>query len=195
MESIEEKKNPQFGRRVLGIGWPAERNGFAVVIGEEAYPTVGSEVYKLHFLDEAEAKNVNQLFMLCAELIKKHGISEVIGRRDEHNMGNLYSFNDDHPGSGFDVGMAPHSKDGRISHHVNILLERLENETLVLPKDSKLWTQFEKVKVGQTHVATDAQFPAVAALGYIVADLTKYPSEIEQDIYEPPDDVDPTTGY
>ena len=195
MKNLEHQKDLQLGRRVLGIGWPGEKPGLAVVIAEEEYPMIGRKDYQLHFLEEVEAQDLDALFNKCAEIIKKYGISEVYGRRDKDYRGNLYSWNKRHPGAEFDVRMAPHSKDGKIGFHINILIERLKSGMLNLPEDSKIRNQFNDVKQGQTHLATDMQFPAVAALGYVVARLTEYPSEIEQEVYEYLDYVDPTTGY
>lgn len=191
----EDENKYEFGRIVLGLGWPAERPGYLVAVGEELHPMINSKIYPLHFVEEVEKWGFDPLFDRCAEFVKRHGVTEIYGRRDEANMGNLYSWNDRHPGSELDIGMAPHSKDGRITHHVNTLIGRLENRTLHLPKDSIVWGQFEKIKRDQTHLATDAQFPAVAALGYVVAGLDRWPPEPEQEEYFDSDEVDPITGY
>jgi hypothetical protein len=191
----ENENKLEYGRIVLGFGWPAERAGYVVAIGEEPHPMIRRKIHKLHFEEEIEEWDLGDLLDCWADLVKKYGDAQTYGRRDKDYMGNIWSWNDRHPGSELSIWTAPHSKEGKIGYHIHILVERLKNGTLILPKDSIVWNQLRDAERGQTHLATDAQFPAVAALGYVVAGLDRNPPEPEQEEYVDLDEVNKTTGY
>ncbi len=197
----------EIGRIVGGIGWPGEKPGFAVVVGEDLYPPVGSRVYHCYLLAEVEEQDTGQLMGRCTELAGYYKTlgSEALdfyGRYHESNIHFLNLWNADARKRGmseFCLYQAPFSDNGLIGYHINILLDRLrpERKTLHLSlKDSKLAGYLQEIPPNEISSATDVQYPAVTALGYVVSFLTIHePYSGEEEEYQTPQGRNPHTGY
>ena len=180
----KDGKKIESGRIVGGIAWPGEKPGFIVIVGEELYPEIGGKVYNCHLLNEHEDPDVNRLIEKCIEFIKFYKVICFFGRNDKHIIDYIYHWNMTVRKSGqprFDIDYATNSKEGLIGYHIKILLERLNinRKSLHLSEHSKLPGYLQEISSDKICSATDAQYPAVAALGYAVTELTLYPPEPE----------------
>lgn len=172
-----EGKRIEIGRILGGIAWPGEKPGCAVVIGEEALPEIGNRVYHLHLLEETEKLESGQLIRQCIDLKREYPDLEFIGRNDEGNRRFLDLWNNERRGPEFFVYSPPGPSEDYIQYYLTILLDKLQPErtTLHLPKESKLPGYLLEIPQNEIRVATNSQYPAVAALGYAVATLTEIP--------------------
>ena len=193
-------------RRVVGgIAWPGNLPGFAVILGEEIYPAVGSKDHHLYVLAEVEEMDVYTLFKRSVELAAKYHASFFYGRHDlaminSLNLWNRNSLEKETAVLNFD--RAPFSKDGNISYHMNTLKNLLLPERKLLHlsdgiKSPKLPAFIQSLPPNVYAAATDIEYPVVAALGYAVTLLV----EFRHDDYDEGekgrsiDNPDPITGY
>ena len=197
---IHDGKNVNIGRIFGGIGWPSGSPGFACVVGEELYPMVGTQMHRLFVLDEVENENTYQLLNECAKFMGIYNIPEFVGRYDESFMRILEMWNSQQRQfPELLVYSAPNSKTGAIGYHLEGLRNRLHKDRRTLffyNPESKLPGYLENIEPGVINTATDAQYPAAAALGYCVAYLTEWPPDFdEEDDPTPHDGVSSLTGY
>ena len=179
-------KKIDIGRIIGGIAWPGEKPGFAVVVGEELFPAIGSKTYHCHLFTTVEEQDKGRLIEKCAELAAYFKVIGFYGRYDKTNMRYLDQWNRisrERRLPGFFVYNAPYSESGLIEYHINILQDRLRigQKTLHGLENSKLPGCLNEIQPDMIPTATDSQFPAVAALGYAVSLLTEYPPRIEED--------------
>lgn len=198
MNSIEwQGRKIKLGKKYGGVGWPGE-TGWGVVVAKELYPIVGTNQYRIFVLADVEERSTNQLLTRCAELKERFDVSEFCGRYDKNFMETVDLWNaEQRQFPQMYIYSAANSEDGHLAYHLDILESRLRKgqKTLFFSDDSKLPEEIDAVPPWIISTATDTQFPAVAALGYAVAAAIWDPAEIEQDKPEPPDDVNPRTGY
>jgi len=168
-------KDIEFGRVYIGIAWPAEKPGFVVVIGEELTPikAYGRE-YRHYVLEEAEEQSLEQLLRRCSELIGNYNAERVIGRYDRHVYPYINRWNKETRTPGLPeirLDQAPYSEDKLIRTHINILQDKLSSgkRSLYLGEGSILAGRIgNEVLADNIHKATDEQYPATAALGYVI---------------------------
>lgn len=203
----DEKRT--YRRVVGGIAWPGDFPGFAVVIGEESYPAVGSKDYHLYVLAEAEEMDVHQLFRRCADLSVKYSVKYDVfpfyGRRDQAMMSLLNLWHRDARDNRrdvFDFDSALNSDNGNISYHINVVKELLLPERKILHlsdviEKPKLPAHIQSLPPNVGSIPTDIEYPAVAALGYAVTFLKsfRYDDYEEDEEERSTDTVDPITGY
>ncbi len=172
----------KFERVYIGIAWPAEKPGFIVVIGEEAtsIEAYGRE-YRHYVLEEVEEENLHQLLRRCSELIGTYNAERVIGRYDEHVYPQIPRCNNEARKLGLPeirLDTAPYSKDKLISTHINLLQDKLSSakQSLYLGEGSILSGRIEsEVLMDAIYKATDEQYPATAALGYVISVMVSWP--------------------
>ena len=199
----DEKRT--YRRVVGGIAWPGNSSGFAVVVGEEIYPAVGSKDHHLYVLAEVEETDVYTLFKRCVELAVKYQASFFYGRYDLAmiNSLNLWNRNSLEQGTAmFNFNSALFSDEGKINYHLNVI------KSLILPErkflhlsdiieSPKLPAYIQSLPPNIYATATDIEYPAVAALGYAVTFLVEFRyddyEEKEKERYI--DDVCSVTGY
>jgi hypothetical protein len=188
-------RKADFGRIVCGIGWPAEQPGYAVFIGEEKFPAVGTRVYHAHLLTElVDVLDAAELIRKCARLAAEYGVQVVSGRRHQPMIQLLNVLNagahDRHMPELRVVG-EPHSENGGlIEFHLNLIRDRLSpnSKTLHGVEGTRLAAHLAECSVDKVHTATDLEYPAIAALGYAVEELALYPTDPN---YDPEDECDP----
>ena len=190
---IHECERIEIGRVIGGIAWPGERPGFAVFVGEELYPREGEKIRHCHLIKEIEERDLGNLLNRLVDIVENLRstynikVEIFIGREDQKNMSFLDLWCDKRHKEIF-VSYAPHSDDGLIGYHVNILLERAKERTLHLPKGCKLKGYMHELKESEIRTANDLEHPAVAALGYSVSYLTLYKpdtyDEAEDDFHD-----------
>ncbi|MFC1614797.1 hypothetical protein ACFL5K_05815, partial [Gemmatimonadota bacterium] len=182
------------------ITWPGEKHGFAVVVGEERLPAIGSNRYHCYLLAETEEQNTEHLLNKCAELTGLFKVQQFYGRCHKPSMRYLDVWNRKARDRGlpkFYLYEAPSSDVGLIEYQINILLDRLSTgyKTLHLA-ESQFAEYLSEVPANCISTATDSQFPAVGALGYAVSSLTVYPPCMEEvEETDSWDGRDLVTGY
>jgi hypothetical protein len=199
-----EVENREFGRIVGGIGWPAgDKPGYAVIIGEKRYPAVSTWVRHVYLLAEVvDELDATELFRKCSGLAVEYKARAVYGRRDEPMMQFLHVLNREayrkqKPELCWDE--AAHSEEGLIGFHLNIIKRALNpnSKTLHGIEEGRLAAYLGDCTPERVPTATESEFPALAALGYAVAELTIYPPR-EDDEDETEEEWRPlsyVTGY
>jgi hypothetical protein len=194
--------NFEFNRILGGIGWAGNNKpGSGVVVGEDAFPEIGGRIYHCHLLAETEDNDTGQLLRKCAEMKARFKAGEFYGRYDEANMNFLTFWNRDARDRRlpeFHIYPAPASEDGKIGYHLNLLRDRLRSgrKTLHFSKQSKLPGYLRELPTNGAATLTDSQYPAVAALAYVVSVLTIFEPDFDE--YEesiPRNRTDSITGY
>lgn len=173
------KKDRLYQRIWGGVVWPGKNPGFAVVVAEEVSMDPAP---KLFTLAEVEEEIMEKLIIRCIEMTSEFQVSDWHGRiSDKESMFYLSDFNSkaiDHHRKTFDVMDAPYSKSGLIQYHINILLEKLKpnNTKLFFHKESRLDSFLQDLPASKISTAKDIDYPAIAALGYVVSsfDLHEY---------------------
>ena len=125
-----EWKGRDFGRVFGGLAWPCDKPGFAVIVGEERFPAIGTKDYHSYLIAEVEEQNLQSLISWCAELAGIYNVQNFYGRRHPPCTRYLNARNREAREKGlpeFRVSQAPYSEDGLIEYHINILLHRLSN--------------------------------------------------------------------
>ena len=170
------------GRTIGGIAWPADKSGYAVVVGEERMTRKGGNVRHCHVLAEVEQWKKGELIRQCVELQGLYNTMGFYGRRTQANMNFLYEWNADARKrrlEQLDFNPAPMSETGAIGYHIDVLLQRLDQTKKSLYLNGGDVALKLDIPHEEYADSTDSKFPAIAALGYAVATL---------DTYEPPDE-------
>ncbi len=179
----QETRN-QYARIFGGFAWPSDKPGFATVVAEEMiqHPTQIGSTQRLFVLDEFESFEPPKLLERCAELQREYLIQGFYGRTRAlpQQMEMLAQWNRIRRASQLSVlniHSAPHSDDGKIFFHINLLLMRLDPGTMNLfgIAEKRLNSFLDEMNPEDLHKATDTAFPAVASLGYAVAALDGNP--------------------
>ena len=195
-------KGHEIGRIVAGVGWPGDRPGAIVVVGEERLPDIDSGKHHYHVIAFAEESDIWVLLDKCAEISRDPSV-DFVARTSWHQCGpTLESYNQDRDDRGLpllNIAWAIHSKpDGLIGYHLNNLRKvfrsgQMKRNDLGKTLDLRL---DDIGPDGNVNEVVDVEHPAVAALGYAVATLTDLWPLPEQDEFEyEGDTVDETTGY
>ncbi len=172
-EYIFHDRRLSFHRIWGGFAWPGDKPGFAVIVGETLEKGPGG--YGRHVLAEVESFHANELVAGAIKLKEESGANNFWGRNDEADTAYLTMYNKRSYESGlpyFDVLSANGPEDDSIVYQVNVLRDCLE------PKKKSLFMFAESVLPGyllelpqNVHQLTNVQYPAVAALGYVVSAL------------------------
>lgn len=176
-EYHHKETNRVYQRIFGGIAWPGERPGFVVVVGEvKDY----KPPYHAYVIAEFEGELVSELIRRCLELKSECQVSAFYGLiKDESNMHFLSLLNrqasQQHKPTLL-IEPAPSSENALINYHINILLSRLSknNKTLHLSPSSKLPGYLQELQATDLHQAKAKDYPAVAALGFVVSALTVF---------------------
>jgi len=175
------KKDRLYQRIWGGVVLPGEKPGFAVVVAEEASMDQAPNLYTLA---EAEEEIMEKLIVSCIEMTSEFQVSDWYGRTsDKESMYYLSDFNSqaiDRHRKTFDIMPAYRSKSGLIEYHINILLEKLKpnNTKLIFHKESRLDSFLQDLPVSKISTAKDTDYPAIAALGYVVSEFHNNPYAI-----------------
>jgi hypothetical protein len=184
----------EYGRTVGGIGWPGDKPGFAVVIGEDWYPPIGKTVCDCYLLAEIETYDLQDMFRWCAEMAAKHGVDAFYGRWVQQPCWALRDFNQgqnrvatrqiDFQPAPFSSSESSGGRRGEIAYHMSVVRDklRLENKSLIFGDvpGSLTVKRFSEVTPEAAAKATDEDFPALAALGYAVTFLSSFPPMWEE---------------
>ncbi len=203
MFTIEhEGKDLEIGRIVGGLAWPGEKPGFAVVIGEDHYPRVGSGLfnglYHYHLLDEFEEWDLGKLLTRCTDFTGYFKIKDFYARTSyKPSMDWIYSWNRNEKEEFYPSYVSGSKENGQITWQINNLLHCANKQTLHLSRGPKTEGYLREIQQIDISTATDMQFPSVAALGYAVSSLTEYPPDLieEKRVSYPKSGVDQMTGY
>jgi len=158
-------------RTVIGLAWPGERAGYAVVVAEGKH---GKDRY-LFLLQEIEELDSSRLIKLVIAAKKTHGVDTVYARpdpyldyynREAYRRGSLTLSISDPP------ELTPAGTQGvHIHHHLKMLKGRLEpgRKSLLIPKESRLPGYLMELTPDKAVTATDLAYPAIAAAAFAVS--------------------------
>jgi len=175
-------KTVQFNRIVGGFAWPSERPGFCIIVGEHVTRYAAGDIYRYMVLSEVEEQQMDKLIqdsIRIRMLYKAQGMYGRLKRRSEKQLPAMHFldlWNGDAGRTGkipFYLYEAPYTEErGLIQYHFNILRAMLnpEEKILYLGERSNLSSYMMEVQEDPNQM-TDTNYPAVAALGYAVAQL------------------------
>jgi hypothetical protein len=197
-----EGKDLELGRIVGGLAWPGEKPGFAVVIGEDLYPKLGSGLfnglYHYYLLGEYEGWDLGELLTCCTYFTRYFNIKDFYARTNyKPSMDWIYSWNRNEKEKFYPSYATGSKENGQITWQINNLLHCANKQTLHLSRGPKTEGYLREIQQIDISTATDMQFPSIAALGYAVSSLTEYPPDLieEQRVPYPKSGVDQITGY
>src|SRR3972149_1816775 len=81
-----EWKGIDFGRVIGGLAWPTEKAGFAVVVGEDRFPAIGTKDYHCYLIAEVEEQSLQVLISWCVELGAVYNVENFYGRQHQPCM-------------------------------------------------------------------------------------------------------------
>jgi hypothetical protein len=190
-----EGRKIELARVVGGLGWPAEKAGCCVVVGEEAiepkFPKTSFE-YRYHLLDELHEADMARLIQAATAFRKTYEVSSFYARlkRTEKKPLPAQHFLEVWNTTSFQRGVAPlylvdapHTQDrGLISFHLNVLkaLLKAAQRTLFIPSTSLLNAQLLEVPTDVTSLI-DTDFPGPAALAYACAALATWRQDRDEE--------------
>lgn len=182
----------KFRRIVGGLGWPGERPGFAVIVGELEKQQNG--IYPMHLLEEFESSDMDRLVRRCADLQAAYEEPTFVGRLDESAVQFLNHYNRDRNTKDFALYEAPFSDNELINYHITVLkgMLRPDRKALHFNPKSKIPSYLLELPQNKIYQAKATDFPAVAALAYCVAYIqqTADYQEINPDYLEPEAEAD-----
>jgi hypothetical protein len=171
----------KFNRVVGGWAWPSDQPGFFVILAERLLPKATGDVVHYYVIDEIGDINIDKLLGKSIVRGKKLKVQGVYGRPRQsgskilpamHYLDQWNLRSGMKGGPSFHIYTAPYVEDqGLISFHVNLIrsMVRSGNKRLFFGT-SMLAGYLEHVPVDYAQVF-DTQHPAVAALGYALANL------------------------
>jgi hypothetical protein len=168
-------------RRVWGgISWPGEKAGTVVVLGEK------NSFGKAHryVLAEARSGSPAELIVAANKLTENLEVGEWFGRHVEGSKEFLNQKNSQAFSSRkreLYITDAPGPIDNTISYHINTIHDCLQPKTLHFFQDSSLPADLKKLP-DIVYGLTNIEYPATAALGYVLAALVENPPYVSSNI-------------
>lgn len=189
-----------FGRIIGGMAWPSDLPGWAVVVGEERLPRIGTTTRHLHLLAEATEFTKTRFLDAVSELQSLYSTTGFYGRHDPHNIVHLYLHNSALSKRGLppiDFLAAPYSEAGRVEVYADMVISLLLPTTKSLHLGEADIAKSLTLSPEDRITATSTSHPAVAALGYAVSVLHLFtpPKDEDAATQHHEDDIDPLTGY
>lgn len=175
---FEDKPEQTFEDVVIGVGFPAEQAGYVCAVASELIEDeLKRSVWHLHLLHEDEAANLVETFDRIADFISTFQANGVYCFPDEIVNRFLVRYRAEltlRDPRRFSLRAAPHSQDGRLAYHFNLIASRLRpgSKTLHLGAESRI-PGILTAQDGDVHKATAEQCPAIAGFGAAVAALTQ----------------------
>lgn len=179
MDLYSREDDRYFQRVVAGIGWPSEKPGAVVVLGEELTVSPGT-MPNIHWLGEYETGDLGALLRQAVLYMHDLKVMAFYAGMDQPARSYLLHFNRearDQRKPTLDVLTPPNLvPDGGISYHVNVLkdLLRPESKRLTLSSKSRLPGALGELpeSIG---ALKEGDCPLVAALAYAVISLKSQP--------------------
>lgn len=193
--------DPDLGRIIGGMSWPADKPGYAVVLGEERLPRKGGRQHHVRVLAETTHGDKQLFLSEIGELQAMYRTQGWYGRgADEGNLVHLYIYNGDAVKRGLraiEFYAAPYSRDGRVELYADMSIKLLQPASKYLHLGAADIAKYLSIPPDERTTATANTHPAVAALGYALAVFELYPAAEEDGgkKVEEEEDVDPLTGY
>lgn len=166
------------GRVVAGIGWPSEKPGGVVVVGEELSLHPRGK-HKMYLLAEAEEADTGNLLARCLEFQSDLKVQFFYGALDLSTQAFLLHFNrkarKDRKPDLF-VSQTPYFQENVIAYHLNVLKDQLrsDNKMLLLNENSCLPGLLGELPIAIASV-TDKDYPLLTALAFAVTALVSMP--------------------
>jgi hypothetical protein len=168
-----------FSRITAGIGWPDEKPGAIVVLGEQLV-LPAREAPNIHWLAEFESFDLGELLQKAVEFKNDLKVQTFYaGASDATNDFTRY-FNQSarrNRTHEIHIHRPPNFKmDGCIGYHINLLKEilRSESKRLLLGAQSRLPGLLQEMPNAVTRIA-EKDFPMMTALAYAACPLVLYP--------------------
>jgi len=183
----------EFDQVLAGFAWPTDEPGFSVVIGEQYLRKATGDEVHYYNLGETENIKMDALIQDTIRLRRKFEVQGVWGRSRETaskvlpSMNYLLSWNKrsrSRGGAELFVGNADYTEpNGYIEFHCNLIrsMSMDDKKQLLLGTNSKLPTYLNDVPEDISQL-TDINFPAVAALGYVLATLEAHRGSRHEDL-------------
>lgn len=175
----DPQKPAEYRRIVGGIAWPAEKDGFIIVTGEDYHedPTLKLRHYRL--MDEFEGDNISRLIKKLYDYQNIYKVQNWYGDPDNEMMMKFISK--------FNQGLGPRKRGVYISEA--LFVNDAHNFKYYAPQIKKLISKSAKsLHFGQssqlpgrlsglTSIDVDkakiSDYPSIAALGYSIAGLSE----------------------
>ena len=172
----DKKTGKLFQRVIAGVGWPGDRPGGVVVLGDE---TSFGPRFEHYLLDEIEESDTGLLFKHCLDLQGKYNVENFVGRLDDANLRYLSQWNFTRRNRNLSmlyILSAPFVGTGKIGYHIGVLKDKLRTnqKSLFLLVDIKQPGYLLELQASETGTILDVEMPLVAALGYAVSALTEW---------------------
>jgi hypothetical protein len=163
-----------FDRIFGGIGWPGERPGFVVILGEKK---IDRETHRF-ILAEASCDNFGGLLKDALKLQRELKVTNwytrhVPGSEEYLSVFDSKAFEMGKPGFGY-IDDAP-GIDDKIQMGVELIKDNVlpGNKTLHFFTDSSLPAELQGLP-SQVYKLTNLDYPAVAALGYVLSYMEEF---------------------
>ena len=167
-EHTESKR--KFRRIVGGFAWPGKKPGFAVAVGEELEPDPATKKRHLWVVGETEDFNIENLSRRANEFKEIYHVEAFYGDSTIEPMMRFLRL------SGLSLREAPYAdNEHSFRFYVSTIQACLEPEKyLHFGDNSKLPGYLLEVNPEDTSSLDAQNFPAIAALGYVLSYLDIY---------------------
>jgi hypothetical protein len=162
-------------KRILGgIGWPGDKPGFIVILGdtEKVNPPFEYRVIK-----EQQVRDLSRLFEFCIRFKQIYLVEAYYARETEDILNYLAHFNIEMQNFGKPsfYFYEPFPTDGTLKPLLHLIRESLQpaRRTLHIPINSKLMQCIAEVPEFPDELK-DKDYPAAAALGYVLEAMKTY---------------------
>ena len=174
----DEETKVKYARVVGGLGWPGIKPAFAVVIGEDFIEDPSLKIRHLRVFTEIEDEDLENLFQKCLEARDRYQVEDFFVNTDNQPMMEfLYDFNRKLKDGIFNLGLSLAPFPEELGYHARIIHGRIQQgeRSLHFPENSLLKGYL--MELGKEHAlkADILDFPAIAALGYVLSHIKSYP--------------------
>lgn len=175
---FDDENGLAFRRFLCSISWPyGDKPGFVLVIGEDLEPDFSLDYNPRHIrvLDEFEDLSLEELYRACLKFSSQFPLDSVLGNQDDP----LYDIWEkiDH-NNGLILTLRQPNDIERITPNFVVQLikkyARKKRKTLHFGQNSKLPAHIDALTADAIEASSIEKMPAIAALGYLLAELQTY---------------------
>jgi len=199
---MDEKERQQYSRIVGGLAWPGKRSGFALIVGEhfKGHPAYSTPIYRI--LSEMEADNIPSLLDQVADA---HAFFKAetwladteygAGRRLTRELNEELEKNRKPE---IELVKAPFVSSPTGFVYLFSTIKKIldpEHKRLFLGEGSRLSTYLLEPHSGQIGDIQKGEYPAIEALGYVVAYMENNPFQLVPDSPRDDREYDPLSYF
>ena len=174
-----------YGRIFGGIGWRGKQPGFIVAVGENLEKDKNLDVYHRFILKEYENFDTLKLLNMALDFRDNSRVKPWVGDPDnEVEMMALEKVNEKLPHEFYlSIDWAPHSDDPKAFEFYLGMIERGVNPYKVLHfGKSKITKDLQEINLGNRNSLSVGDYPAVTALGSVLAYMDSHGVDVNQGI-------------